>query len=367
MCAVMISDKAYATMQDWQSEKPVAVLMGEFSSGKSTLLNLILGKDVAQTQVTATPLPPIWFTASKSQNCTGLRRDGTECPVDLADENVDFRNEYLVIRIGSNCEALSKFDIIDAPGLSDPNLHKDAIRFLARYTDFAIWCTPSSQAWRQSERTAFEKLSKTTQSKSFLAITRFDKLRTDKDRAKVLKRVRTEAGPHFNSIVPLATVKAAAIPLDKRSDDSDGAWAKSGGLEFYKALEQSLNLSEKTPSHSAKTQPKKPKIEATGKKSNSKKAKAKAPSTGTKKPWAEVVKMIQTFPGNEQFVEETKQLAALISDQTSIMSKDGLALQQCTRISGDDLDLKRLISQIGQELRAFSGGNTIRLDTQSYR
>ena len=41
--------------------KPRIALMGEFSAGKSTLTNLLIGEDAIPMRVTATQLPPVWL------------------------------------------------------------------------------------------------------------------------------------------------------------------------------------------------------------------------------------------------------------------------------------------------------------------
>ncbi|MEM8978690.1 MAG: dynamin family protein [Pseudomonadota bacterium] len=254
MCAVQISESAYSAMQAWQGDKPVAALMGEFSAGKSTLLNFILGEDVAQINVKATHMPPIWITYAQTPFSIGLRHDGTEEEIDLSRGDINFRKTYLAIRVGRSLPALLKCDIIDAPGISDPNLPKDALRFLSRYMDFAIWCTAANQAWRQTERAAFKKLAKSTRDNSILVVTRVDKLRKDTDRAKVMKRITRDAGKLFSQIVALQTPKAAALSADDRTNDPDGAWVTTGGYDFETAFCEAISaidVSDRTPAAQA--------------------------------------------------------------------------------------------------------------------
>lgn len=235
-----VSAKAHGVIEGWRSDRPVTAIMGEFSSGKSTLINFMLGEDVAATQVTATPLPPIWFTLTDEPFTRGLRRDGTLEDIDLSDD-VDFREHYAIIHRGLTCPVLANCDMIDAPGISDPALHKDYLVFLARYMDFVVWCTPASQAWRQTEKVAFLKLPEVTREHSFLLITRVDKLRNAKDRNKVQTRVERDAGEYFADVVPIQTTKAAAIPFEERNEEPRGPWVMTGGrgfeLAFMKAVE----------------------------------------------------------------------------------------------------------------------------------
>ena len=59
--------------------RPVIALMGEFSAGKSTLANLLLGEGRSPVQVTATQLPPVWFSYG-SEAPYKVDLDGNEDP-----------------------------------------------------------------------------------------------------------------------------------------------------------------------------------------------------------------------------------------------------------------------------------------------
>lgn len=234
-----VSDKAHEVMEGWRSDKPVTAIMGEFSSGKSTLINFMLGEDVAATQVTATPLPPIWFTLTDEPFIRGLRRNGEIEDTDFA-RDVDFREEYAIIHRGLTCPVLAHCDIIDAPGISDPALHKDYLQFLSRYMNYVVWCTPASQAWRQTEKVAYLKLPEDIRKHSFLTITRVDKLRNAKDRTKVHTRVVRDAGDLFADVVSLQTLKAGEVPVEDRTTDERGKWVKAGGHDFEVAFTKAV-------------------------------------------------------------------------------------------------------------------------------
>ena len=49
------------------SQMPRIALMGEFSAGKSTLTNLLLGSRPLPVKVTATRLPPVWISHGPEQ------------------------------------------------------------------------------------------------------------------------------------------------------------------------------------------------------------------------------------------------------------------------------------------------------------
>ncbi|MEM6939104.1 MAG: hypothetical protein AAF943_01515 [Pseudomonadota bacterium] len=369
MSRIRISDAAYETLQGWCGPVPVASLMGEFSAGKSTLLNLLLDHEAAPTKVTATHLPPIWFTHSDTSSCFGVTWDGEVHSVDLTCPETDFRGDYLMLRMGIDAEILKQVELIDAPGISDPGLRKDALRFLSRYMDFAIWCTAANQAWRQTEKAAFEKLSKAIQAHSVLIITRMDKLRYEKDQAKVLKRVQNDAGDLFSRVIPLQTPKAASVPKEARTEDAAGLWVQSGGAGLFDALEASAAafagrvrkarrdkpVAPPKPVENAISAPKSPQSDNQKEHNplslNSIVAEAKTT-------FAE----FKSMPANGQYCQTIDHLIASIECQLSQSGQNKAALAHCLRIERDDMEIDRLVSQIERELSVFGTESHFRLD-----
>lgn len=235
-----ISAEASDYLIDWYTTKPVYALMGEYSAGKSTLLNLLLDQNALPTKVTATNLPPVWLTYSETATCQGLRFDGVLEDVDLEDTSDDIRDHYLVLRMGVTSDRLKEADIIDTPGISDPKLEKGALNFLGDYMDFVLWLSAANQAWRQSEKMAWTSFPDALRENSVMLLTRADKLRGPKDLQKVHKRCTTETATLFREIVPLMTTKAAAVAHDDRSGDQNNAWVSTGGAALETSLAASL-------------------------------------------------------------------------------------------------------------------------------
>lgn len=348
------SADTHAVLQTWQAGKPVIGVMGEFSSGKSTLLNFMLDRDLAHTQVTATPLPPIWFTQSQTAFTKGLRADGTLEDIDLDDSQVDFRANYLAIYRGINTPALSDCDVIDCPGISDPDLGKGALRFLQPYFDFVIWCTPASQAWRQTDKAAYEKLAQSTRENSILVVTRMDKLRNDKDRAKVLKRVRGETGALFGTVLGLETPKAAAVPAEARDDTAEGAWVQTGGYAFATAVTDAISRTgAKLTNETIVTEPS---VDET----------AEEPTKiSTFDPQTTLLDTLRSFKEklrNTPSRTELDHLIAAISADKASYNWDDPVLNACSRIEDDGLEIERVVWQVKAELHAFGASGRLRLD-----
>ena len=70
-----VSPAATAQLAAWHSRRPSFALMGEYSSGKSALLNMLLGYRLLPTKVTATDLPAIWITKGTRDKLVALAQD----------------------------------------------------------------------------------------------------------------------------------------------------------------------------------------------------------------------------------------------------------------------------------------------------
>lgn len=209
--------------------KPRLALMGEFSAGKSTLTHLLVGLEPLPVQVTATRLPPVWISHGPvSAIVVGL--DGTETAINLEEiEDVPLDSTAL-IRLTLPAEALELCDLIDMPGISDPNMPTEVWRALMPEVDAVIWCTHATQAWRQSEAAAWDSIREGLSGPSTLLVTHFDKLQNERDQARVLKRVVREAGEKFKSVFPISLSQALAA-----GDDVE-TWQASGADAFVESL-----------------------------------------------------------------------------------------------------------------------------------
>ena len=209
--------------------KPRIALMGEFSAGKSTLINLMLGRPVVPTRVTATQLPPIWITADTVEAWReGV--DGGRHPLDPERLEEAPLTGTAFLHLGMESEVLEVCDLIDTPGISDPNMPAETWQRAAAEADGVIWLTHATQAWRQSEAAVWDQMPDALRARSLLLVTRIDKLLTESDRARVLHRVRRETAGKFRAVLPIALLDALAA-----GDDGD-KWAACGGQAFSDAL-----------------------------------------------------------------------------------------------------------------------------------
>ena len=202
--------------------KPRIALMGEFSAGKSTLSNLLMGARPLPEKVTATRLSPVWIShGTKDPYRVGV--DGTVEPISI-DHLEDIPVEdtrYIQIFVES--DILEVCDLIDFPGISDPNMSSNVWERMLTEVDTVIWCTHATQAWRQSEAAVWDEMPQTVRENAILLITRFDKLTNEKDRSRVVRRVSKETKGQFGGIFPVSLLQAIQAGEDHALWDASGA------------------------------------------------------------------------------------------------------------------------------------------------
>jgi len=211
------------------TRKPRIAIMGEFSSGKSTLCNVLMGARPLLEKVTATQLPPVWLSYGPDDAYT-MGLDGIAYDLDLRDlEQVSLETtEHVRIRMKS--DILRYCDLIDMPGISDPSMSPEVWERMAHLADGVLWCTHATQAWRQSESGVWNSFPIEIRRNSLLLITRFDKILSDADRSKVVKRVTQEVDGLFAEVFPVSLLKAM------KAGDNEERWAESGAPAFTTAL-----------------------------------------------------------------------------------------------------------------------------------
>lgn len=210
---------------------PRIALMGEFSAGKSTLANFLMGRQVSPVKVTATQLPPVWYSRGP-ESAMLIGHDGRSTPIEFDELGSVRPADARALRVYTDAEVLEFCDLIDMPGTSDPNMGPEVWESMMEEADAVIWCTASTQAWRQTEAAIWEQMDPTLWHKSLLLITRMDKLLSDRDRNRVIARVRREAGAYFRALFPISLTEAL-------SSRGELARLKSSGAEaFVDALMQ---------------------------------------------------------------------------------------------------------------------------------
>ncbi|WP_298835763.1 dynamin family protein [uncultured Roseobacter sp.] len=216
-------------MPEPTGRKPRVALMGEFSAGKSTLCNILLGRAPLPMRVTATRLPPVLMTyGAPGAAVVDMEGQRTEVSLNALDD-VSF-DDTRYIHVTMEADTLALCDLIDMPGISDPNMPRNMWETVVGEADHVVWCTHATQAWRQSEAAIWEAIRNRTRYENLLLVTQYDKLRTPRDRDRVLTRIRRETDGLFSEIFPVSLLEAL------NAEEDVGVWATSGVAAFCEHL-----------------------------------------------------------------------------------------------------------------------------------
>ena len=185
-----------------------------------------MGQSPLPEKVTATRLSPVWISyGTKAPYRVDV--DGTTEPVSI-DRLEDIPVEQTRnIRLFLEADILEVCDLIDFPGISDPNMSSDVWERMLTEVDAVIWCTHATQAWRQSEAAVWDDMPSTVRENSILLITRFDKLTNEKDRTRVVKRVTRETKGQFGGTFPVSLLQAIQAGEDYDRWEASGAGPRS--------------------------------------------------------------------------------------------------------------------------------------------
>ena len=177
-------------------------VIGEFNSGKTALVNALVGASVLPASaVHHTPCPVVIGHAGKP-GLTARRASGERAS--LAPEQLTQLHPADATRLDLRLPlpALKGLRIVDTPGLGlgTPGEEQTILK-ACRGADLIIWCTPAFQAWKHSERVAWLRLPARLRRQGVLAVTFRDAVADAADLDRLIARLRADAGPYFRDIV----------------------------------------------------------------------------------------------------------------------------------------------------------------------
>jgi dynamin family protein len=223
----------------WRTEvrldRPLRVAVcGEINSGKSSLANLLAGIESLPTAILSnTRIPTLLYYAAEPEIWTVQPNGGR---ARLRSDGGMPREAIFRIEVGLPSTRLRAMQIVDLPGLVDPRSGLPEIDLIAHHVDAAIWCTMSTQAWKESERTAWSMLPPRLGNRGVLVATHRDLLHDPRDHEKLLGRLRQEVGASFAGIVLVSTAEALAVMGKEASEPAGASWVASGAAELEATL-----------------------------------------------------------------------------------------------------------------------------------
>lgn len=199
--------------------RSVAIL-GEFSAGKSTLLNALLAHPVLATGLVETTELPAVLVHGEGLSIEALDGNGAATPLDAVADGVGSSQDVVppdtvALRIALPSPLLAKFALIDTPGSNTPNAsHRHVASLVAAQCRSWLFATRAEQALRKSEIDWL--VAHGARERVFaVALTVSDRLkRRDQRRAAAAARGRlVEAGLHYGLVLPVSVNSPTSLGL----------------------------------------------------------------------------------------------------------------------------------------------------------
>ncbi len=180
-------------------------VMGEANSGKSTLVNLLLGDATLPTLPFANTRLPTLLRHAPVPAIHGRAADGQLIELD-GEAGFDAAN-LLRLEVSLPSPFLRTIELIDFPGMANPALGWtfDDSRWLR--ADGTIWATVATQAWRESERAAWQLLPPRMRANSLLTVTHCDLIRSKAELQALKQRLLPIASELFGDILFVAAAR----------------------------------------------------------------------------------------------------------------------------------------------------------------
>lgn len=211
-------------------KKPVRLaLLGLPGSGKSTLMNLLVGQNVIPDGVR---LPTLNLTYGEQEQAICTLPDGSKKVRPTANAQAIAALSPVFVEMQLPLPALGKISVLEVVAPNDPTAIHRASQWAAKRSDVALWCTG---AFNADEQRIWSQMPDLIKDHAFLMLTRSDVLLRQGTYDDILATVTETAAGEFNKVLPISTTQAIAAREPDGSVDK-AALRASGGLALISGV-----------------------------------------------------------------------------------------------------------------------------------
>lgn len=234
--------------------RPIRVVVaGEVNSGKSSVINALLRKEVLPDFFGLEQRPVVELVYAAEPFVEATERDGGETRPFAHIDDIPDLSKIEQLKLGLDLETLVGLEINEITMEDDCDPEEAQLLCIAA-ADILIWTTIASQAWRLSEKTILESVEDIAPKHSILTVTRTDKLRSASDMDKLSGRLDREASPSFDEIIYMH----ASSTMIEKSGGCDKSWTDTNGRVVFSTLgtfRDKIIHAESQPSNEAEEKP----------------------------------------------------------------------------------------------------------------
>jgi len=210
--------------------KPIRLtILGLHGSGKSTLADLFLGKTVLGE---GDRLPTVQIKAGERVQTTCTMPDGSKRVFDHCNSRDIAAQNAIHLEMEMPLPALNRISLLEVVASDNPAEQKRAIRWAAKRTDIAVWCT---QEFAAAERAIWHEMPDNLKGHAYLLITKADILADRGTLGETLAQLGSISEGQFKQVLSIQTkaaieAKAADGTIDKQK------MTRSGGRALISAI-----------------------------------------------------------------------------------------------------------------------------------
>ncbi|MCR5143579.1 MAG: dynamin family protein [Ruminococcus sp.] len=241
--------KDWNTLIDKRSREPFTlVILGDFKRGKSTIINALIGHEIAPSNVSPETYTINEISYGSKREATAVLENGDRVPLEFTDITRD-RLEQLMkmfpakvehLEIKDNAPILKEIRIVDTPGLSDLDyLDRQVTEYLVN-ADAIMYAASSLLPFSESEQIY---LASHVQPRKFgmlyVLVNMIDALNTQNDVDKIIRRFKVLS----EKIVPNSFVYGISGADELRRKMGKTRLPDKGTREFYETQFMQFEMS----------------------------------------------------------------------------------------------------------------------------
>jgi len=204
------------------------VVLGKAGSGKSRLINMLVGHSVYSNLVN---LPTCELVYGEIERLLVIRADDTVQEW-RAGPDVPLPEDTLMVRLELPIPLLNKFNLTEVSLAGRPANQRSMVTWAFERADVALWCTQSFDA---IERALWAPAPDALKDHSFLIITKADQLLMKGVLENQISSVEDVVAQEFHSLYSVATIQAISAQSENGNTDTE-VWHASGGHALHEAV-----------------------------------------------------------------------------------------------------------------------------------